>query len=149
MTTTPPTLAGLFFCLASRHSAGLLFCPDTIQPNTSVYIVFCRVNAIIPPTPQSSAQGFTGAFPTIAPAQPPTIPARHKRLQYHLHHAGRSTSARTRSADTRTTATHGRCAAQHRPPIIIRYIRGQTMPPGGGSSYRVRIAGKCCTRRTC
>ena len=29
-----------------RHGAGLLFCSDAIQPNTSVYSVFCRVNAI-------------------------------------------------------------------------------------------------------
>lgn len=43
--TTPPTLAGLFFCLASAEGAGLLFCPDAIQPNTSVYSVFCCVNA--------------------------------------------------------------------------------------------------------
>lgn len=28
-----------------RHGAGLLFCPDTIQPQTSVYSVFCRVHA--------------------------------------------------------------------------------------------------------
>ena len=48
-----------------RHGARLLFCPDVIQPNTSVYSAFCRVNAIIPPTPQNSIQGFTGAFPAI------------------------------------------------------------------------------------
>ena len=42
---TPPTLAGLFFCLASAEGAGLLFCPAAIQPNTSVYSVFCAVNA--------------------------------------------------------------------------------------------------------
>lgn len=43
---TPPTLAGLFFCLASAEGAGLLFCPAAIQPHTSVYSAFCRVNAI-------------------------------------------------------------------------------------------------------
>lgn len=43
--STPPTLAGLFFCLASAEGAGLLFCPVTIQPHTSVYSAFCRVNA--------------------------------------------------------------------------------------------------------
>ena len=31
-----------------------------------------------------------------------------------------------------TTATPGRCTGQHRPPIIIRYIRGQTMPAAAG-----------------
>ena len=31
-----------------------------------------------------------------------------------------------------TTATPGHCTGQHRPPIIIRYIRGQTMPAAAG-----------------
>lgn len=31
-----------------------------------------------------------------------------------------------------TTATPGRCTGQRRPPIIIRYIRGQTMPAAAG-----------------
>ena len=48
-----------------RHGAGLLFCPDAIQPHTSVYSVVCRVNAIIPPTPQNSAQGFTETLQAI------------------------------------------------------------------------------------
>lgn len=84
-----------------RHGAGLLFCPDAIQPNASVYNVFCRVNAIIQSTPQNSAQGFTGAFPAIAPAQPPTIPDRHNEPLHHLRHAGTHTNARTRCTDTR------------------------------------------------
>lgn len=32
-----------------------------------------------------------------------------------------------------TTATQGRCTGQHRPTIIIRYIRGQTMPAAGSA----------------
>lgn len=58
-------MAGLFFCLASAEGAGLLFCPIAIQPDTIVYSVFCTVHAVIPPTPQNNAQGFTGAFPSI------------------------------------------------------------------------------------
>lgn len=38
--STPPTLAGLFFCLASAEDAGLLFCPFAIHPHTSVYSGF-------------------------------------------------------------------------------------------------------------
>ena len=49
LTTNPSKpghdVAGLFFCLASAEGAGLLFCPAAIQPNTSVYSVFCAVNA--------------------------------------------------------------------------------------------------------
>lgn len=40
MIPTPPTLAGLFFCLASAEGAGLLFCHAVIQPNTSAYSGF-------------------------------------------------------------------------------------------------------------
>ena len=39
--STSPTLAGLFFCLASAEGAGLLFCSATIQPHTNVYSTFC------------------------------------------------------------------------------------------------------------
>lgn len=45
MIPTPPTLAGLFFCLASDEGAGLLFCPAAIQPHTSVYSAFFIVHA--------------------------------------------------------------------------------------------------------
>ena len=40
-------MTGLFFCLASAECAGLLFCPATIQPNTSVYSEFCAVHATL------------------------------------------------------------------------------------------------------
>lgn len=88
-------MAGLFFCLASAEGAGLLFCPATIQPNTSVYSVFCAINASIPPTPQNSTQGFTGAFLAILPIPPHTIPNRHNKPLHSLRHAGASASART------------------------------------------------------
>lgn len=41
MISTPPTLAGLFFCLASDEGAGLLFCPAAIQHHTSGYNTAC------------------------------------------------------------------------------------------------------------
>lgn len=41
----PAHVAGLFFFLASAEGAGLFFCPAAIQPHTSVYSVFCAVNA--------------------------------------------------------------------------------------------------------
>lgn len=101
MISTPPTMAGLFFCLASAEGAGLLFCPDAIQPHTSVYGAFCTVNAIIQPTPKNSVQGFTAAFPVIIHVQSPTILDRHNRPLHHLRHAGGHTRARTLSAYTR------------------------------------------------
>lgn len=42
-----------------------------------------------------------------------------------------------------TTATPGRCTGQHRPPIIIRYIRGQTMPAAAGQRLHLhRVSGR-------
>lgn len=73
-------MAGLFFCLASTEGAGLLFCPAAHEPHTSVYSAFCAVNAVIPPTPQNGAKGFTVEFPTIVPIQLSQIPDLHKRL---------------------------------------------------------------------
>ena len=43
--STPPKLAGLFFCLASAEGAGLLFCPVAICLNTSVYRGFYVIHA--------------------------------------------------------------------------------------------------------
>lgn len=127
--STPPTLAGLFFCLASAEGAGLLFCPAAIQPHTSVYSEFCAVHAVTPPTPQNSAQGFTGAFPAIVSAQPPTIPNRRNKPLHSLRHAGAPTSARTLCTDTRYQHHTGRFTGQNSRPIIIRYIRVQGVRP--------------------
>ena len=152
-------MAGLFFCLASAEGAGLLFCPAVIQPHTSVYSVFCAINAVIQPTLQNSAQGFTAAFPAICfilcllsggvscyAVQPARRWRAYRQVQ-RLHRYQIPPPRRTlcRSAQ---------------PPIIIRYIRGcsgapsyESMPdsvtyrrpcqPGGVSSCRMRSAGKC------
>ena len=96
-----PRWRGFSFALHLLRVQGFYFCPATIQPNTSVYSAFCVVHATIPPTPQNSAQGFAGASPAIAPAQPPTIPDRYNEPLHHLRHAGGHTNARTRSTDTR------------------------------------------------
>nr|DAT72487.1 MAG TPA: hypothetical protein [Caudoviricetes sp.] len=80
MALAPPTLAGLFFCLASAEDVGLLFCPVAIQPHTSVYNGFYPVHAVIHLASQNIALGFTGAFPVICPILPPQIPDRYKRL---------------------------------------------------------------------
>lgn len=114
--------------------AGLFFCLDAIQPHTSIYSVFCPVNAIIPTTPQNSARGFTVAFPAIAPVQPPMIPDRHNKPLHRLRHAGGHTRARTRSTYTRYHRHAGTLHSPAQPSIIIRYIRGQTMPAAAGSA---------------
>lgn len=122
---TPPTPAGLFFCLASAEGAGLLFCPAAIQPHTSVYSAFCAVYAIIPPTPQNSAQNFTVAFPVICPIIPPQIPNQHNKPLHSLRHAGAHHSAAAPLAHTGYQRSAERCTGQRIPPIIIMYIRAQ------------------------
>ena len=108
-----------------RHGAGLLFCPAAIQPHTSVYSAFCAVYAIIPPTPQNSAQNFTVAFPVICPIIPPQIPNQHNKPLHNLRYAGAHHSAAMPPAHTRYQRHAGRCTDQHSRPIIIRYIRAQ------------------------
>ena len=111
-------MAGLFFCLASDTVQGFYFAQMQYSPIQSFTSCFFRVNAIIQPTPQNRIQGFTGAFPVIAPIQPPTIPDRQKRLQYRLRHAGGHTRARTRSTDTRY---HSHAGTLYRPAQAAYY----------------------------
>ena len=118
----PANVAGLFFCLAPAEGAGLLFCPTAHEPHKSVYSGFYIIHAVIPPTPQNGAQGFTGAFPAIcrvfsllcgcasgytAPPAPRWSVSQH----------------RSTSTDTRYHCHTGRCTGQrsHRP-----------CQPGGG-----------------
>lgn len=60
-------MAGFFFCLASAEGAGLLFCPAAIHPRTSVYSVFCAINAVYTAnvTKQHTGlcRGFSRYFP--------------------------------------------------------------------------------------
>lgn len=42
-------MVGFFFCLASAEGAGLLFCPATIQPHTSVYSGFYIIHELYRP----------------------------------------------------------------------------------------------------
>ena len=108
-----------------------------MQPHASVYNVFCRVNAIIPPTPQNSAQGFTAAFPAIVPVQPPTIPDRHNKPSHHPRNAGGHTRARTRSTETRY---HHHAGTLHRSAQTVYYnkvYKRADHASGGGSAPTV------------
>lgn len=123
--SAPPTLAGLFFCLASVEGAGLLFCPAAYQPHASVYSGFSVVRAIILSQSQNRLQGFTAAFPLILPISARTIQQSHKPPIRQLRHAGKHTVKRYTSANTRYHRHVGRCTGQHSRPIIIMYIRVQ------------------------
>ena len=94
--------------------------------------------------PQNSAQGFTGAFPAIVPAQLPMIPDRCNNPLRHLRHAGGHTRARTRSTDTRYHRHAGTLYRSAQAAYYDKvYKRADHASGSGVSSYRVRIAGKC------
>lgn len=145
---TPPTLAGIFFCLASAEGAGLLFCPATMQHHTSVYGAFCAVNAEFY-TAHTTKQR-TGLYSGVS---------------CHLLH---STAADTRPTQAAIIPPAPRWSAHTRPNAPHRYqippprrtLHRSAQPlyynnvykgaayrrpcqPGGVSSCRVWIAGKC------
>ena len=147
---TPPTLAGLFFCLAS----------DTVQG-----FYFARMQ-------YSSIQAFTACFAVSMQLYHPRHKTAHRALQrlflrlyifnrprYKADKSSYNVTCATLEdihAPGRaqpipdTTATPGRYAGQHRPPIIIMYIRGQTMPATAGQRlhlHRVSAAGSRCFPR--
>lgn len=161
-----PRWRGFSFALHLLRVQGFYFCPATIQPHTSVYSGFYTIHAVIPTTPQNSAQGFAMAFPEICPILPPTIPDRQKRICRRLRHAGASDSARTHSSAYQIPPQRWTLCSSAQPPIIIRYIRMkrcapvmdpcQTVQhiadhasPAGSAPTVCGSAGKCYTRRTC
>lgn len=148
--STPPTLAGFFFCLASAEGAGLLFLPGGVSAKHkrlqhSLYHP-CK---IIPPKHQKPLQGFTVAFPLIWPIPAHPIQQPHKPPIHRLRHAGGHTVKRCTSTDTRHHRRTGTLYRSVQPHIIIRYTRVRhcygSMPdsaahrrpcqPGGGSVH--------------
>ena len=140
-------MAGLLFCLAS----------DTVQG-----FYFARMQ-------YSPIQAFTACFSVSMQLYRPRHKTAHRALQrlfLRLHPFNRpryqtDTIDHCTTCDTLegihapgraqpildTTVAPGRCTGQHRPPIIIIYIRGQTMPARrvsgqGGRSGTLHPAGQ-------
>lgn len=151
--STPAHAGGVFFCLASDTVQGFSFCPAAYQPRTSVYSGFSAVNAIYT---ASTSKQFTwlsrsvsvdlthssahNTAATQADYAPPAPRWRAYRQALHLHQYP-ETAATPDAAQLSAAAYYNKVykGAAYRKPC----------QPGGVSSYRVRIAGKCCTRRTC
>lgn len=162
----PAHVAGFFFCLASAEGAGLLFCLAAYQPRASVcsglYSIHANYTAKTP-------KPFTGLYSGVsvdlryssahntadtqaAYAQPAPRWRAYRQAQ-HLQHI----------PDTTATPDAVQVSAA---PYYNKVYKGAkvcpccgSMPgsathrrpckPGGVSSYRLRIAGKCCIRRPC
>lgn len=118
-----------------------------MQRHTSVYSAIYAVHAELYHLGVKSVyKALQGLFRLFAPFCA-CHPAAHFAMLYSLQGAGGHTSKRSASTDTRYQRHAGRCTGQHRPPIIIRYIRGQTMPAAAGQRlhlHRVSPAGSRC-----
>ena len=127
-------MAGLFFYLASDTVQGFyfaqmqyspiqaftarfvqsmqLYCPRHKTVHRTLHRIFLRFRPLNRPRYQTDKSGNNAACATLdgthAPGRAQQIPD--------------------------TTATPGRYTGQHRPSIIIMYIRGQTMPETAGSA---------------
>lgn len=155
--STPPTLAGLFFCLASAEGAGLLFlpCSNTATNKRLQRVLYhpCSCTAHAAKHHTGLYSGFScglthSAAHDTRPTQADIIPT--------AQHWSVSQRPDSQQPIPDTSATPGRYTGQHRLPIIIMYIRVRPcrvfMPnsaayrrpckPGGVFSHCVRIAGK-------
>ena len=109
----PAHAGGAFLLPCIRHGAGLLLCPYAIQPNTSVYSAFlyrqCNYTA-------HATKQRTGL---------------HSGFSYDC---TRSTvhDTSTTQADIMPPVPRWALHRSAQPSIIIRYIRGQTMPARRG-----------------
>lgn len=160
---TPPTLAGLFFCLASTRCRAFLFARRCISFSQSFTAVFLPSMQLYPTTPKPFTglyRGFSVDLPhssahNTAGAQaaytPPAPRWRAYRQALHFH--------RYQTPPPNRDTVQGRAAAYYNKVYIrVRSCYGfmpdsaayhRPCQPGGVSSYCVWIAGKCCTRRTC
>lgn len=157
---TPPTLAGLFFCLASAEGAGLLFCPVAICLNTSVYRGFYIIHAKLYRQHLKTAhRALQGRFRQFNPFY---------RRKYKTDTSGYNTTCATLERITAPPAhtryqipdsRAGRCTGQRSCPIIIRYIKVRHIadpasPAGSAPAVRKSLASADTlsavqTRRTC
>lgn len=124
-----PLRRGFSFALHLLRVQGFYFALLQYSPIQAFTARFVQLMQVIPPTPQNSAQGFTGAFPLICPIPAHTIQQIHKPPIRQLRHAGGHTVKHSTSTDTRSHRRAERCTGQHSRPIIIMYIRVQRCAP--------------------
>lgn len=126
--STPPTLAGLFFCLASDTVQGFYFARMQYSPIQAFTVCFAVSMQFNRPRHKTAHRTLQRYFLRLHPLNLPL---------YQTDTIGHFTACATLEGIHApgyaqqipdTTATPGRCTGQHRPPIIIRYIRGRGVP---------------------
>ena len=170
--STRSEMAGLFFCLASAEGAGLLFCPATIQPHTSVYsgfyiihelyhphnktvhralqALFLRFDLFHRPRYQTDTSGYNATCATLEHITAPGRPPVHTRYQ---RHAERRTGQRSRPIIIRYIRVQG-CAPVMDPCQTVQHIADHASPAGSapivcGSLASADTLSAVQTRRTC
>lgn len=125
-------MAGLLFCLASDTVQGFYFARMQYSPIQAFTACFAVSMQLYHPRPKTAHRALQRFFLRLH---------QFNRQRYQTDASGYNTTCATLEgipAPGRappipdTTATPGRCTGQRRPPIIIRYIRGQTMPARRG-----------------
>ena len=127
--SAPPTLAGLFFCLASAEGAGLFFLPGGVSASHNrLRMSFCRQCNYTVTTLKPFTGLYSGFSIDLTRSSAHNTAAAQATI-HQLRHAGGHTVKRYTSANTRYHRHAGRCTDQHRQPIIIMYIRAHRCPP--------------------
>lgn len=125
-------MAGLFFCLAPDTVQGFYFARIQYSPIQAFTERFVLLMQLYRPRHKTAHKALHGLFLRLHPLNRP---------RYQTDKSGYNTTRATLEGIHApghaqpipdTTATPGRYTGQHRPPIIIRYIKGQTMPAAAG-----------------
>lgn len=146
-------MAGLFFCPASDTVQGFLFARMQHSPIQAFTACFAVQMQLYRPRRKTTHRALQGLFLQLHPLNRP---------RYQTDTSGYNTTCVMLEGIHApghaqpipdTTATPERCTGQHRPSIIIRYIRGysipQTMPAAAGQRLhlcRVSPAGQSSSR---
>lgn len=154
-------MAGLFFCFASAGGAGLFFLPGGVSAtHKRLQRLFCRPCNYTATTPKSFTRLYRGisvdlthssAHNTAATQSAYTPPAPRRRAYRQAQHLHRYQILPTRRTLYRSAQPpyYNNVYKGSGAPLLWIHARwrstSQTMPARRVSSYRVRIAGKCCT----
>lgn len=108
-----------------RPGAGLLFCPDAIQPHTSVYSVFCAVRGLYRQRHKTVHKALQALFLPFAVFCCCCVAGASIHIALPASRWSVSQRRNTSSVYQDTRRHAGRCTAQRSRPIIIRYIMAQ------------------------
>lgn len=128
----PAHVAGLFFCLASDTVQGFYFAQMQYSPIQAFTAGFAVSMQLYRPRLASVYTALQRLFLRLYPLNLRRYRPTQAAIIPPAPHWRAYTRPDTLNLYPRYHRHAGRCTGQHRPPIIIRYIRGQTMPAAAG-----------------